>query len=852
MTLILSDLEHLNAEGWEQRHIDWAVDHGLRSITEQEASELNIGCRSVSGFVNPAGLFFEYGDSNGHTYGQLRCHESIRRPGGGLAPKYLPTVGVKPIVWAPGDPIAITEGWKDGAASFLRHEIPMAAIGAPSYFRCLEDQLPGVPYILDPDTPFVLEVWRILVGCGLEQDRKIGHLPWMPDHPKGGFTEFCFKHGASQQDVMNVIGGAIRPKDYLFRLAETWVKAADEQWQAANKGAELARVPLLKSRSAEQLAKTAAACLSTAEAGSLFNVIYRYCGVRKGDLMQIFNARQAKAQRQRREAARQEQQSSGKPIYAVDAGTTLEACVIHNLNAAHGGQMVARNLQFWRWADQQHHWERRSGHEIKHWLSKDLERYFEPPASDRDIPRFRFSTLEHIKRVTGYLQIRLDDQRLDASPHLIPFTNGVLDVTTGELLPHSPDHGCTYCIQGNYSPPGKGKLGPAFSHLLKTSYDAKHHQMLRAGLRLLVDPTMPSGKCLVLEGGSGSGKGALVNGVIRRFFPTHAVSALQTLDQLSSKEAIYQSVLGKRLITFGDLLGKQSKYGGFYELVDQSMVTARRLFESEEITIDFAGRFVLAMTKMPIFLDDDGNTGWMRRAFIVPTIPGQRDRSLYPRDLEADLATEVGSIASWALAMDRQEAIDILQGRSDDPEVELVQATAAASTDSLSEFIDHCLEPAKGTVEPDQVDLIDAYRLFCRTTNKNALADARFIGQLRKAIPHLHQQRRRIPRADARDRGVDADNRWLPARFFGFTIDEEIWRREATDELPLKTFDSNDFRTGVDWDSTLASWKRAGLAFEWDRDSKCSRTGFISRDTLQSAEGRLLELRQHHPKPHGD
>ena len=230
MALIPSDLEHLNAEGWEQRHIDWAVDHGLRSITGQEAAELKIGCRSVPGFVNPSGLFFEYGDSNGHTYGQLRCHEAIRRPGGGLAPKYLPTIGVKPIVWAPVNPIAITEGWKDGAASFLRHEIPMAAIGAPSYFRCLEDQLPGIPYILDPDTPFVLEVWRILVGCGLEQDRKIGHLPWMPDHPKGGFTEFCFKHGASQQGVMNVIGGAIRHKDYLFHLAETWIKAADEQW----------------------------------------------------------------------------------------------------------------------------------------------------------------------------------------------------------------------------------------------------------------------------------------------------------------------------------------------------------------------------------------------------------------------------------------------------------------------------------------------------------------------------------------------------------------------------------------------------------------------------------------------
>ena len=199
-------------------------------------------------------------------------------------------------------------------------------------------------------------------------------------------------------------------------------------------------------------------------------------------------------------------------------------------------------------------------------------------------------------------------------------------------------------------------------------------------------------------------------------------------------------MLGKRLITFGDLNGRQSRYGGFFELVDQAPVTARRLFEAEEATVDFAGRVVQAMTKMPIFINDDGNTGWTRRAFVVPTIPGQRDRSTYPGDLEADLAMEVGTVASWALAMDRQEAIDILQGRSDDQEIQRVQAAAAATTDSLAEFVDQCLMPANTTLEPSQVDLMDAYRLFCLATNKKALADPRFISQLRKALPHLHQQ----------------------------------------------------------------------------------------------------------------
>ena len=855
MGLVQRDIDHLLNEGWEQRNIDWAHDEwNVRSLTSDEAQLLRIGCNSDQGLVHPSGLFFEYGDSDGQTYGQLRCHELIRRPGGRPAPKYLPTVKVKPIVWAPPEPQAITEGWKDGAAAFIRHEIPMGAIGAPSYFRCMDGQHLGVPFILDPDTPFVLEVWRILVACGLEQERKINHLPWMPAHPKGGFTEFCFANGGSQQDVMNVIGGAIRAKDYLFRLAQIWVDAKDEQWQAANKNAEIGRVPLLKARSAEQLAKTAAKCLSTGEAGALFDIIRKPCGVTKATLQEIYRSRQALQQRQQREAARRNRKDSGQALYSVDCATTLESCVMHNLQVANGGQMVSRNLQFWRWSDELHHWERRSGHDVKHWLSKDLERYYEPPQNDRDIPRYRFSTTDHTKKVSTYLQIRLDDQRLDGSPHLIPFTNGVLDLNSEALLDHAPEHGCTYCIQGNYIAPGKGWLGPAFSHLLKTSYDKAHHQMLRAGLRLIVDPTMPSGKALVLLGDSGSGKGALVNGVIRRLLPAHAISALSRLEQVEGKEAIYQSVLGKRLITFGDLIGKQQKYGTFFELVDQSLVTARRLFESEEVTVDFAGRFVLAMTKMPMFIDDDGNTGWVRRAFVVPTIPGQRDRSEYDGDLEADLAKEVGTIASWALAMDRQEAIDILQGRSDDEEVERVQSAAAATTDSLSEFIDHCLVPAEGSVEPEQIDLVDAYRCFCHVTGKNALAEARFIGQLRKALPHLHQPRRRLARALARKRGVDEDNRWLPARFFGFTIDDEVWKRDVLgfDGLEAEHFKSTDPRTGIDWEATLKKWKSAGLGFRWDRDSKSAETGFISRNGLSQAEGRLLQLRSHHPQPEGD
>ena len=112
----------------------------------------------------------------------------------------------------------------------------------------------------------------------------------------------------------------------------------------------------------------------------------------------------------------------------------------------------------------------------------------------------------------------------------------------------------------------------------------------------------------------------------------------------------------------------------------------------------------------------------------------------------------------------------------------------------------------------------------------------------------IRQQRRQIPRPDARELGIDMENRWLPARFFGFNLDPEVWHRDVTDELPPLDYTSDDFRSGIDWERTLANWESKGLAFDWNRDSKRSKTGFISRHGLESAEGRLMELRQHKPE----
>jgi P4 family phage/plasmid primase-like protien len=81
---------------------------------------------------------------------------------------------------------------------------------------------------------------------------------------------------------------------------------------------------------------------------------------------------------------------------------------------------------------------------------------FNPKAKETDVK-------EWVARVARSNLIR-SDWFVDSTEDLINFKNGVLNIKTGDLLPHSPDYGFLYCLPYNFDPMA---TAPVFSQFMQ-------------------------------------------------------------------------------------------------------------------------------------------------------------------------------------------------------------------------------------------------------------------------------------------------------------------------------------------------------------------------------------------------
>ena len=62
-----------------------------------------------------------------------------------------------------------------------------------------------------------------------------------------------------------------------------------------------------------------------------------------------------------------------------------------------------------------------------------------------------------INGVTALLKLDLAVKKWDESTGLLPLLNGVLDLKTKKLLPHSPSNRLTWCLPYEYNPLAKSE-----------------------------------------------------------------------------------------------------------------------------------------------------------------------------------------------------------------------------------------------------------------------------------------------------------------------------------------------------------------------------------------------------------
>ena len=211
----------------------------------------------------------------------------------------------------------------------------------------------------------------------------------------------------------------------------------------------------------------------------------------------------------------------------------------------------------------------------------------------------------------------------DSNPHVLVCANGVLDLQSGQLLPHSPSYHATKTTSTNYR---QGATHPAWDaavSLLKAEGDRYEfiHQYCGSGLH----GENPNERVIIFQGDGGTGKGTLLTAIHRAmgdYVATVEVGSLLATDwRKQNKSAPREDLLklrGARFVYPSIEPPKDSKLddGSIKALTGNDAITARYPHGRESITFTPVFKLVI-QTNFPLQTEFD-DPGMKRRVIVVP------------------------------------------------------------------------------------------------------------------------------------------------------------------------------------------------------------------------------------------
>ncbi len=239
----------------------------------------------------------------------------------------------------------------------------------------------------------------------------------------------------------------------------------------------------------------------------------------------------------------------------------------------------------------------------------------------------------------------------DSHPHLLNCQNGVLELKTGVLHPHSPNYLLTHVSGAIYDPNAEH---PTIKILLDLLEQDGRRDFLQRAVGSTLFGENPNEKLTVFEGFGGTGKGTLVRGVLAMLGDyAHSVE-VNTLLASSHGESAgtprpdLLAMRGKRLVVAGEPpKGSRFNEGRVKGMTGNDPITARTLHSPVMVTFDPVFKLWIH-TNFPIAAGHD-DTGMKRRMTVVPflakpEIPDPTIKSTIQFDQRARSA-----LLNWAL-----------------------------------------------------------------------------------------------------------------------------------------------------------------------------------------------------------
>ena len=324
--------------------------------------------------------------------------------------------------------------------------------------------------------------------------------------------------------------------------------------------------------------------------------------------------------------------------------------------------------------------------------------------------------------------------------HLIAFDNGTLDVRTGALsLSHNKSDNLTFKIAGDFIE--NAELPEVAQSFFASAFGEELIPYIRAIIQMYLNPNFFYGKFVHVIGASGSGKGTFIR-LLQSMFDSISTGSGNDLTCFNKPDKVMQELSGKSIYALPDMSGFTSKCGGFYELVDNGILSGRNLYSNSNITKRWNVRFIVGSVN-PLKVGGSSD-GWERRVLQLPTKRRQGKIDFY---LGQKLEEVRAQIASWAIQMPKEEAFELIQNAGDNKTIRQSTLEASIFGDPVKQFLDQCVVLTGRSDDFVPISkLHEHYKMYCQKKGYKAVAQNSFSKTVQSDLEHLYQKRTTVKR----------------------------------------------------------------------------------------------------------
>lgn len=340
---------------------------------------------------------------------------------------------------------------------------------------------------------------------------------------------------------------------------------------------------------------------------------------------------------------------------------------------------------------------------------------------DQTIPAFLPSYVENVIKFARNSAL-VESWEEASSLDFIPFINGVLNLKTNELLPHSPDYNFTWRLPRNYS-----VISTEWNHISKfldtfTGGNKELKSLAIAFCNAVLKGRADLQKFLYLFGSGANGKGVfstLLQMLIGKE-NTHAT----TIKDLTENRFESSNLRGKRLVLMSDEDQRSGGIGIFKSVTGQDPIRYERKGK-DSTNFNFEGMVVIS-ANLPTFAGVS-NTALQRRKVDFPCLVMVKESDR--RDLKPEFAIDLPAFTTFLLSLPDEWVTATIRGASSVEAVRKLNWEMTIREDSIAAFLDVQLIIDQ-TQKVSSSDVYSSYQTFCMQNGLKPKSQTNFTPSL--------------------------------------------------------------------------------------------------------------------------